>query len=506
MAPAPALSVVVPTRNEAENVEALWDRLSAALTGVDAEVCIVDDSDDGTPERLTRLAGASGGRLRCQLRQGPERQGGLSTAVVAGLHMARGRFVCVMDADLQHPPERIPAMLNAAEEGADLVVASRYVGGGSASGLAGTGRRLVSRGAGALARLLFSEARRSTDPLSGFFLCRRAVLDGIEFRPVGFKILLELLVCVPGLRVVDVPLEFQARAAGSSKASMKQGFLYLRHLRSLVLEVEGSARFWKFGLVGLSGLIIFLALLVVLSGPAGLPPLVAFLPAYAASFVWNAALNRVWTFADQRRTGTERGPGHHLLRSLISGVVMYGAFAGLIAAGLAPLAAGALGAAAGMAVNGVISRRSVRDAPSAWARLATDAGVQAGLAHLAGGGGADRAFLLPPRGTAETAAVPHEVLESVLRRRRAVLWTEAASHRPQRRSNIAMDSLLLVPMVRGDELLAVVVCERHAAKPFGEGDLERAMHAASGLTGIVIEAGVDSITRTAMLASAQDPG
>jgi len=120
--------------------------------------------------------------------------------------MARGQYVCVMDADLQHPPELIPVLLGEAARGADLVVASRYAPGGSHEGLGTPVRRLVSREATVLARLLFKEARQSSDPLSGYFFCRRALIDGIEFRPVGFKILLELLVCVPDLRVVDVPV------------------------------------------------------------------------------------------------------------------------------------------------------------------------------------------------------------------------------------------------------------------------------------------------------------
>ena len=242
-----------------------------------------------------------------------------------------------MDADLQHPPELIPRMLAAADAGADLVVASRYVSGGSAGGLAGLSRHLVSRAAGAAARVLFHEARQSTDPLSGFFLCRRRLIDGIEFRPVGFKILLELLVCVPGMRVVDVPLRFQARAAGSSKASARQGLLFLRHLTSLFLQVDGSARIWKFALVGVSGLGLFLPSLWALSGPAGVPPLLAFLPAFALSFGWNALWNRLWTFADQRRRPRQGDVRVFLTRALLASLlVMYPCFALLCLTSLPP--------------------------------------------------------------------------------------------------------------------------------------------------------------------------
>src|SRR5579864_3964941 len=273
-APAPRLSVVVPTRNEAANLEPLWNRLAAALRGVAYELCFVDDSDDDTAERIAAMEQAHP-EVRLLARRGLDRAGGLSTAVVAGLRMARGEFVCVMDADLQHPPELIPRLLDQAAAGADLVVASRYVAGGSSAGLDGWIRRAVSRGASLVAQVLFREARLTTDPLSGFFLCRRTLIDGIEFRPVGFKILLELLVCVPGLGVVDVAVTQQRRAHGSSKAEMRQGLLYLGHLRSLFLDVPGSARRWKFALVGLSGVAVFVPVLWALSGPGGVRPLLA---------------------------------------------------------------------------------------------------------------------------------------------------------------------------------------------------------------------------------------
>src|SRR5207245_1257150 len=135
------LSVVVPTRKEAGNVGPLVARLSRALDGVAAEICCVDDSDDDTPALLEALERERPGAVRCLFRQGAERAGGLSTAVVVGLRMAGGRYVCVMDADLQHPPETIRPMLAEAERGADLVVASRYVPGGSQGGLDGVARR-----------------------------------------------------------------------------------------------------------------------------------------------------------------------------------------------------------------------------------------------------------------------------------------------------------------------------------------------------------------------------
>jgi dolichol-phosphate mannosyltransferase len=124
MAGSPLLSVVIPTRDEEANVEPLLRRLAATLGSIDHEILVVDDSDDRTP-RLVAAAAAGDQRIGLVHRQGPERDGGLSTAVLLGIHAVSGEFVCVMDADLQHPPENIPAMLAAAVAGADVVVASR---------------------------------------------------------------------------------------------------------------------------------------------------------------------------------------------------------------------------------------------------------------------------------------------------------------------------------------------------------------------------------------------
>jgi dolichol-phosphate mannosyltransferase len=478
MARAPVLSVVVPSRNEEANVGPLLARLGAALAGIDHEVLFVDDSDDETPRALADAASRDP-RVDLVHREGTAREGGLSTAVVCGIHQTRGEFVCVMDADLQHPPENIPAMLAAARAGADVVVASRYTGGGSHRGLDGTARRLVSRAAGGLARALFSEARASTDPLSGFFLCRRRVIDGIEFRPVGFKILLEMLVCVPGLRVRDVPLDFAARTHGASKASTRQGLLFLGHIRSLVFEVQGSARSWKFGLVGLSGLAILLPLIALLTASAHVSPLAAFAPAYLPSLIWNTVLNRVWTFADQRR-GLGEGTARYLELATLSGAGMFVVYAALTAVGVPPVPAAAGGALLAMTVNGLVNRAAIRRSPRLWSEVAMSQGVQMALARISSEVAADRSYLLPP-GAATPAAFPTGMVSRVVQQRRGALFAEAAGHRAQRRSNIDVGSTLMVPVVDGDTVSAVLVCERTARRPFASEDLDRAMAAAPAL-------------------------
>lgn len=507
----PLVSVVVPTRNEASNLQPLVDRVTAALAGTRFEICFVDDSDDGTADLLLAMAKEQPAvqlarpqpTIRCLLRQGADRQGGLSTAVVAGLRMARGLYVCVMDADLQHPPELVPVLLVEAERGADLVVASRYAKGGSLEGLAGTSRRVVSRGATVVARLLFTEARQSSDPLSGFFLCRRSLVDGIEFRPVGFKILLELLVCVPELRVVDVPMTQAARSAGESKASARQGLLYLRHLWSLFFDVPGSARVWKFGLVGVSGLCVFLPILAILIGIVGVNPLVAFVPAFALSAAWNTAMNWRLTFGDQRRGG--HGPRHYLEFALLSGCVMFAVFALLINAHVASVVAGLAAAVVAMIINGLVNRAFIHRGPAVWAAIAIDQGVQGGLTRLAEDVGADRAYLLPARG-AGASGLPTGLLAHVIAHKRPVLITEAASYRAQRRTNIETVSRMLLPVVRDDIVLAVVVCERVAPGGFDPAALETATVAVEAIEPALIAAAADPPQRSEVAPARAAPG
>ncbi len=243
------LSVVIPTRNEEANVPALLARIDAALAGLAYEVVVVDDSDDQTP-RVVEQEAAAGRPVRLIHREGEARAGGLATAVVQGIGAARGRYVASLDADLQHPPERLPALV-AALAYADVAVASRYIPGGSAGGLEGPVRHLGSVGAKLLAQVLLPRARLSTDPLGGFFAIRREVVEGVELRPIGFKILLEVLVRGNIRKVGEVPYAFEPRQAGQSKASFRQMRLYLQHVARLRFGEAG--RLWPLALsLGLS--------------------------------------------------------------------------------------------------------------------------------------------------------------------------------------------------------------------------------------------------------------
>ena len=231
------VSIVVPTRNEVGNVGALLERLTSRLTEVEYEVIFVDDSDDETDTAIAALileAESDGPEITLLHRRRGQRNGGLSGAVVAGIERARGTYVCVIDGDLQHPPETVARLLQraTASDHPSMVVATRYSDGGS-SGLSGT-RALVSRTATAYAkRQLPKQLAAVSDPMAGFFLFRRDCVDPERLQPNGFKIMLEVLVRTPGLAVAEVGYVFGNRSWGTSKASLREVWNLTKQLRSL---------------------------------------------------------------------------------------------------------------------------------------------------------------------------------------------------------------------------------------------------------------------------------
>jgi Glycosyl transferase family 2 len=232
---APVLSVLVPTRGEAPNVVPLLRRLASALDGMTYEVIFADDSDDETPAAIAAAASTSPVPVRLLHRGRGDRTGGLGGAVCAAIRHCAAPYAVVMDGDLQHPPEAVPLLLSAARERAlDVVIGSRYIEGGSARGLAGATRHLVSAGSNTLARLVFpGRLRGVSDAMSGFFLIRVTAFDLDRLRPDGYKILLELLASRRRLRVAEVGYEFGSRQAGRSNASFAQGLRFARRLLAL---------------------------------------------------------------------------------------------------------------------------------------------------------------------------------------------------------------------------------------------------------------------------------
>ena len=294
-APRP-ISVVVPTFREAANLPRLAERLQVALddAGIAWELVLADDdSDDDTPA----VAAALAQRLPVRLLTRREPPRDLSLSVLHGLEQSRYDRIVVMDADLSHPPEAIPALLAALDRNRAMAVGSRYMSGGAFDRTWGLWRFLNSR----LATVLTGPLTDCSDPLSGFFAVdRRALPDLATLRPTGYKIGLELMVR-GALAPAEIPIAFHDRRLGASKMNWRQQLRYLRHLARLYRHrFGGPFRAVFFGLVGLTGIAVDIASYLALQA-FGLDHRMARFLSFWAAVTWNWALNRYATFRDRRQ-------------------------------------------------------------------------------------------------------------------------------------------------------------------------------------------------------------
>jgi dolichol-phosphate mannosyltransferase len=290
-----ALSVVIPTFNEQDNIPELVRRLGIALDGQDAEIVFVDDSTDDTPHVIRQVARSAPLEVRMIHRPVDQREGGLGGAVVVGLRASSAPWCVVMDGDLQHPPELVPALVaRGVDESADVVVASRYIDGGDAGGLSGKVRHLVSKGSTILTRAMFPRRLRDcTDPMTGFFALNTGSIDVDHLHPRGFKILLEIL-ARQDLRVREESFIFGERFAGESKASFRQGMHFLHQLASLRF-----GRMSRFAAVGAFGTVLNLAIMAVLLA-TGVHYLPAAIVATELTILSNFLMQERLVFRDMR--------------------------------------------------------------------------------------------------------------------------------------------------------------------------------------------------------------
>lgn len=235
-------SIVVPAYKECGNIEPLSDRVFAALAHHlfrkdETEIVIVDDnSRDGSVEVVERLA-KKGVNIRIIVRT-TER--GLSSAVIHGIQQAKGEYILVMDADLQHPPESVPDLFRALESPSmEFVCGTRYGKSAAIDKDWPVHRRLISWGARLLARPLTP----LSDPMSGFFGLRRTVFNrGLDkISPIGYKIALELFVKCQVKKFTEISFSFGTRVVGESKLTGKVIISYLEHLHTLY--------YFKFGML-----------------------------------------------------------------------------------------------------------------------------------------------------------------------------------------------------------------------------------------------------------------
>ena len=297
----PALSVVVPTFNERDNVTVLYRRLDATLAGIAWEVIFVDDnSPDGTWDVVRSLA-RQDNRVRCIRRIGRR---GLSGACIEGILASSAPCAAVIDADLQHDETQLPKMLALLQAGdLDLVVGSRYIEGGSADSF-----NRQRAGASAFATEIAKRVLgvKIADPMSGFFMVRRECFEQVapQLSTQGFKILLDVIASAQGeLRVKEIPFTFGSRQHGESKLDSMVALDFLGLVLAKLTHDVVSLRFLLFAMVGSIGVFVhFAALYIALRGfhePFAVAQGCGALLAMTSNFI----LNNFLTYRDQRLKG-----------------------------------------------------------------------------------------------------------------------------------------------------------------------------------------------------------
>jgi dolichol-phosphate mannosyltransferase len=298
---APELTVVIPTFCERDNIITLVERIDAALAGVAWEIIFVDDNSPDATAAFAKSIGADDARVRCIRRIGRR---GLAGACVEGMMASQATYVAVMDADMQHDERLLADMLTQLRgQAADLVIGARYLEGGSAEGLSVV-RHSSSRFANALARMLLRID--IADPMSGFFMLRRSLIDAVAPRlsTRGFKILVDILASANrNIRVLELPYRFRTRQHGASKLDNQ---VVLDFLELLIAKMSCGIipdRFLSFLLIGASGIAVHLAVLTLTHMTSTIDFTWTQIIATVAAIVSNFFLNNALTYRDQRLTG-----------------------------------------------------------------------------------------------------------------------------------------------------------------------------------------------------------
>lgn len=311
IAPGPQVSVVVPTRNERDNIRPVYYALCRVLEGIDWELIFVDDdSNDGTPEAIWRLV-RSDGRVRCIQRIGRR---GLASACVEGILASSGPYAAVMDADLQHDEQLLRRMLEIliGEPDIDLVVGSRYVEHGS-FGAWSRQRAFLSGLATRIAQSVLQVP--IADPMSGFFMVRRETFQASvrKLSSIGFKILLDILASSSRpLQIREIPYQFRERHANESKFDALVGWEYLMLLADKIIGHIVPIRFLVFAVIGALGLLVHLSVLWFCLYPMQLTFALSQAVATGVAMTGNFTLNNWLTYHDRRLRGWK------FLRGLLS--------------------------------------------------------------------------------------------------------------------------------------------------------------------------------------------
>ena len=288
-------SIVIPTYDERDNVLELLEQIRCSMqsAGYAFEIVIVDDD---SPDETWKVASQCADRYPVRvIRRRGER--GLATAVLKGIEASASDTIVVMDADLQHPPEKVPELVSCVRSGTDIAIGSRFVEHG-AVGEFSLLRRITSKSAGILARTMFRRLRGIKDIESGFFALNKDVVAHARLKPVGYKVLLEILVQGDYATVSEIGYTFDKREAGVSKLGIRNVVSYARHISSLFYRSGEFHRFARFCTVGGIGAVLNLATLYWLT-QLGMYYLLAGAIAIEVGLLSNFALNKSWTFKDR---------------------------------------------------------------------------------------------------------------------------------------------------------------------------------------------------------------
>jgi dolichol-phosphate mannosyltransferase len=301
------LSLILPTFNEAKNLPELLPKLEEVLRSIPHEIIVVDDDSPDETWRIAQEIGHDREDIHVIRRVGRR---GLSSAVIEGFLSAKGEVLAVMDADGQHDMGILPRIYESVMTKNGMAIGSRYVEGGSV-GEWDERRHLMSRVATSLALKVCRV--KVKDPMSGFFAIRRELFHSTakQLNPKGFKILLDLLVCIPKeTKVQEIPFTFSTRLHGESKLSRRVQIEFLEYLYDVTVGRYIPLTFVKYCIVGAIGVVVHVSAYLMFSAlirEGGDLTVMGFglavIGATEVAIVFNFLLNNVWTFAHARLKG-----------------------------------------------------------------------------------------------------------------------------------------------------------------------------------------------------------
>jgi dolichol-phosphate mannosyltransferase len=291
------LTILVPTYNERKNILILVNEIRCVIgQELQYEILFIDDSTDDTPQVLDTLS-----KRFSQVRYiHRDNARGLASAVVEGFRFSTGTYIIVMDADLQHPPSLIPLILERLRT-ADIVIPSRFINGGSDGGLNAL-RKFVSWTARMIGRWSIKRLRNISDCTSGYFGLHRKVIENVKLEPIGWKILMEVLVKGNHRTVHEIPYMFAARSMGESKMSAREQWNYLRHVARLVRSNPEDLRFYSFCIIGFTGVIVNMLALSTLVNIFRVEGMMASVGASMIAMIHNYVLNDKITWKGHKKS------------------------------------------------------------------------------------------------------------------------------------------------------------------------------------------------------------